>query len=724
MATARYRNSIPICNINSFSGRNTADGDKVTVVPQYVFEMTVDTTLLFGTGSNSDQYASYFSGFGGFDLNWGDGVTQASPARGTIHTYPSAGVYTVRISGEFGMDGQTGQDIDRRKPTSVIRWGNTTLIRRGWEFYTNWNSAGGTMRFVKFENDTTLELTFSSCNALNQGFNDLPITSAQSFSMTSWFTSVPWVSADFSSWDVQNVKGIALKGSVVTYGISGWDTGSFTSFAVNNNLNFNEDLSAWDVSSLKSISFQGCEGFNGSLSGWTPSLTSIANCFNNCKSFNQSVDAWDVSGCTNFQGIFSASSGAKSPIYSGSLNSWDVSNGTTFQDFARFAIVFSGDISNWEIKTSGSVSLRDMMYSANSWDSEIGTKVINPGLPNEYVSWDVSQVNDFQNSFLSCSNFNNGGSDSIKYWNVSGALTMTGTFSNCGSFNQPINTITVPAGTVGNPASYVAWDMSNKTSLSGLLSGCTVFNQELTDWDVSSCVNLGNLFSGANAFNNAGVGGTGLGLDTWNVTLNQSLSGTFARTPFSHDLSSWNTSAVTTMASCFEDWSGSNNTLMSAWDTSGVNFFNRCFYSSILRGQNPDIGNWNTSSAKTFRQMFWRRNNFNRDLSLWNTSLVEDMFEMFRFASAFGPGQAGTVAGWSIASLLNAGDMFASANLSTANYDLILDSTTGWASQATIQNSVSFGVSSTQYTLGGNAEAGRNILTGTYGWTITDGGGV
>jgi hypothetical protein len=686
--------------------------------------MTVDTTQLFGTGSNSDQYASFFSGFGGFDLNWGDGVTQASPSRGTIHTYPSAGVYTVRLSGEFGMDGQTGQDIDRRKPTSITRWGNTTIVERGWEFYNEWNSAGGTMRFVKFESDTALISTFSACNGLDQGFNELPITSAQSFNMGTWFTGVGWVSADWSGWDVQNIQGIAVKGSCATYGISGWDTGSFVIFAVNDNLNFNEDLSAWDVSSLNSISFDGCEGFNGSLAGWTPSLTSIVACFRNCKSFNQSVDAWDVSGCTSFLRVFAATSGSRSSIYSGSLNNWDVSNSTSFRDFARFSVNFTGDISNWEINTSSAVTLRDMMYFANSWDSEVGTKVINPGLPNEYVSWDVSQVNEFRNAFFACGNFTNGGSDSIKYWNVSGATTMLSTFTNCASFNQPINTLTVPAGTVGNPASYVAWDMSNKTSLAGLLAGCAVFNKEVTDWDVSACVDLSSLFSGCSAFTNGGVGGTGVGLDTWTVTLVQNLSNTFNGTPFSHDLSTWITSAVTNMAGCFQDWIGSNDTLMSAWDTSGVDSFSQCFYSSINTSQNPDIGNWNTSSATTFRRMFHRRSNFNRDLSLWNTALVEDMFEMFRFALTFGPGQAGTVAGWSIASLQNAGDMFRDASLSTANYDLILDSTTGWASQATIQSSVSLGVGGTQYTSGGNAEAGRNILTGTYGWTITDGGPV
>lgn len=724
MALVRSKNGIPTCNVNSFSGRNTADGDKITVVPQYVFEMDVDTTRLFSSGTNDDQFRSCFNGLPTFDLNWGDGVTELNPAYRTVHTYPSPGVYTIRVSGEFAMDGGSGQDIDRRKPISISRWGNTTLVERGWEFYNSWNATGSTMRYVQFESDTALALTFSACVSLNQGFDDLPITSAQSFSMASWFTSVPWVNADWSGWDVQNIQGISLKGSCVTYGISGWNTGNFTGFAVNNNLNFNEDLSAWNTSSLVNISFGGCEGFNGSLAGWSPSLTSIANCFRDCKSFDQDVNGWDVSGVTNFGGVFSASSGSRSTIYSGSLNDWDVSNGTTFRDFARFAIAFSGDISNWEINTSSSVTLLDMMYAANSWDSDVGTKVINAGLPDEYVSWDVSQVTDFTRAFYGCGTFTNNGSDSIKYWNISGVTTMLATFGNCGNFNQPINTLSVPAGTVGNASAYVAWDMSNKTSIASLLQGCSSFDQELTDWDVSSCTSLSNLFYACSSFTNGGVGGTGVGLDTWDVALNTNLQGTFAGTPFSHDLSTWNTTAVTNMTSCFQDWSGTNDTLMSSWDTSNVTSFSQCFYSGLNRSQNMDIGGWNTSSSNTFNKMFFRRTGFNRDLSSWNTSLVQNMYQMFFSCTTFGPNQAGTVANWSIASLTNAGDMFGGGGLSTANYDSILDSTTGWASQATIQSGVAFGVSNTQYTAGGNAEAGRNILTGTYGWTITDGGPV
>ena len=58
--------------------------------------------------------------------------------------------------------------------------------------------------------------------------------------------------------------------------------------------------------------------------------------------------------------------------------------------------------------------------------------------------------------------------------------------------------------------------------------------------------------------------------------------------------------------------------------------------------------------------------------------------------------------------------------MSTANYDATLIS---WAAQ-TLQNNVTFDFGSAQYTLGGAAEAARNTLINTYGWTITDGGGI
>jgi hypothetical protein len=96
------------------------------------------------------------------------------------------------------------------------------------------------------------------------------------------------------------------------------------------------------------------------------------------------------------------------------------------------------------------------------------------------------------------------------------------------------------------------------------------------------------------------------------------------------------------------------------------------------------------------------------------------MIEMFIGATSFNQ----DLSSWNINSLIDATNMFANTNLSTANYDALL---IGWESQKpNIQQDVALGVGSTQYTLGGAAETARNNLIDPlqFNWTITDGGGI
>jgi len=79
-----------------------------------------------------------------------------------------------------------------------------------------------------------------------------------------------------------------------------------------------------------------------------------------------------------------------------------------------------------------------------------------------------------------------------------------------------------------------------------------------------------------------------------------------------------------------------------------------------------------------------------------------------------------SLANWDITSLTTGTNMFNASALGTANYDATL---IGWAAQS-ITNAVTVDFGNSQYTLGGAAEAARNTLVSTYGWTITDGGGI
>ena len=183
-------------------------------------------------------------------------------------------------------------------------------------------------------------------------------------------------------------------------------------------------------------------------------------------------------------------------------------------------------------------------------------------------------------------------------------------------------------------------------------------------------------------------------------------------------LSGWNLTGYTgSLVSMFNQARGFNQDI-STWDVSGVTSMGSMF--NTAQSFNQDISAWNTGSVTNMNAMFNGAGSFSQPIGTWNTSNVSNMSLMFRNNSTFNE----DISGWSIASLTNASQFFTSGGLSTANYDALLDSTSGWPSQSTIQNNTTLGMAAAQYTAGSNAETGRNILTGTYGWTITDGGPV
>jgi surface protein len=155
-------------------------------------------------------------------------------------------------------------------------------------------------------------------------------------------------------------------------------------------------------------------------------------------------------------------------------------------------------------------------------------------------------------------------------------------------------------------------------------------------------------------------------------------------TVFNQDISSWNTSSAITMYSMFE----------------GAEAFNQ------------DIGNWDLSSVTDINGMFNGALAFNQDISGWDTSKVTDMSYIFYMATGF----AQDISTWNISSVTYAEGMFEECNLSYTNYNSLLS---GWSNQL-VQSNVIFGGGYSVYTIIG--KAGRDILTDTYDWIITDGG--
>ena len=178
---------------------------------------------------------------------------------------------------------------------------------------------------------------------------------------------------------------------------------------------------------------------------------------------------------------------------------------------------------------------------------------------------------------------------------------------------------------------------------------------------------------------------------------------------------------VTTAEGMFSGAGNFNNggsASIANWDLSKVTTTASMFYGAGSFNQN--VPDWDFSSCLTFSQMFRNATSFNGTVTNWVTDSVQSFYFMLSGASAFNK----DVSNWSIASLTDAtGFMGQGSGFQSVNYNALLDSVNGWPSQSTIQSNVTLSSMPT-YTLFSNAQTGRNILTGTYGWTIVDQGGV
>lgn len=132
----------------------------------------------------------------------------------------------------------------------------------------------------------------------------------------------------------------------------------------------------------------------------------------------------------------------------------------------------------------------------------------------------------------------------------------------------------------------------------------------------------------------------------------------------------------------------------------------------------PNINFWNMSGITSISNMFYNAGNFNSNIGSWNTSAITDMSFVFGLDignSSFNQ----NIGSWVVTGVTTFNGFMAQANstnFSTTNLDAIYNS---WSTQ-NVQSGKSISFGTAKYTSA--SSAGRNILTGTYGWTITDSG--
>lgn len=241
--------------------------------------------------------------------------------------------------------------------------------------------------------------------------------------------------------------------------------------------------------------------------------------------------------------------------------------------------------------------------------------------------------------------------------------------------------------------------------------GCTNLEVDATDSPILS-TNISSAFRACTSLSS-------LDVSTWNVSNTSDFSRFIQATPIVVlDVSDWNVSSATNFAQFAASCSSLTTLDVSAWNTQNVinlsDFVNGCSSLTTL-----DVSAWNTENVQILEAFVKSCSSLSTlDVSAWNTENVFNIDEMVRACTGisgnFDPSS------WNITSLTSGTDFARGINLTTTIYDNIL---TGWEAQ-TVNNNVPVHFGTSQYTLGGTADAARAALVSDHSWTITDAGGI
>ena len=576
----------------------------------------------------------------------------------------------------------------------------------------NWNITDGGQSSTCSEFKTTWNTSQSGISGSSQIALPLEATGTYDFYVTGdnlnnspvHITDYTANTLNFSSTGIQNITitGIIEGWSFNNAGdklklleISSWgplrlgNSGGYFYGASNLQITANDTPDLTGTTTMNNA-FRGCSAITTvpNMDGWdTSKVTTMQYMFYQATAFDQDLSSWDTRNVTTMQGMFWSATN-----FNGNISGWDTSKVTNMGYLFYQARHFNRTLNNWD--TRNVTLMQYMFYQASDFNQDIS-------------SWNTSSVQYMNNMFQSATSFNG----DLSGWNTGSVTTMNTMFRNATSFDKNIS----------------GWDTSSVTNMASMFYDATNFNQDIGGWDTGKVTNMNLMFRSASNFNQD-IGGWA----TSNVTSMQYLF--YQAGQFNQDIGSWNTSKVTDMSFMFDQAFNFNQDI-GGWDTSKVTDMGLMFYRASYFDQNlsswntsnvnsmssmfdqatqfsGDISDWDTHNVTTMQYMFSHAVNFNQDISGWDTSKVNNMLGMFYQATGFDQ----DIGNWNVSSVTTMDNMFDSVTLSTSNYDSLLN---GWASRIE-QNGVPFDGGNSKYTASG--QVGRNILTGTYTWIITDGG--
>jgi len=513
-------------------------------------------------------------------------------------TFPSAGTYRVKISGDFNRI-EFNYQSDREKLMIIEQWGDIV-----------W---------------TSFKYAFQGCINLNQSAVDVPdLTIVQDMSFM--FYGAVNFNGDLSNWDVSNVSNMR--------------------YMFYEALNFNSALNNWNVSNVLDMEsmFSRCSTFDQDLDNWDVSfVTNMITMFAGATSFNGNISSWNVSNVTKMGGMFD-----KASSFNIDISEWDVSSATVMSHMFSEASSFNQDIGNWDV--SNVLFMRNMFFRASTFDQDLSEWSISQVKEMESV---LSNT-DISNSNLGATLIGWVREDNLpKDVNLGRLSNVLCDFDALDARAILVNEYnwTIDAAFCLNSNFVTRWNTENdgeSNSNQILIPGSGT--EYLIEWqEVSDSLNNGSELGSDNhiltfpkpgiyivkisgdftqiRFGNNGDKNKLLSIDSWGRLSWQSMESAFygcknleikaTGVPYLNN--------VTDISSVFKETNIRANSLKS-WNTFNVENMAEAFASCPYF--NADLRNWSVGSATSFNNMFNGARKFNHSLNNWNISSATEMSGM------------------------------------------------------------------------------------------------
>ena len=401
-----------------------------------------------------------------YDIDWGDGNVETGVTSVIkTHTYATAGLYIVQITGDFvapsfGSSAATNRDL----LMEMMQWGTIQYKY----MYRAFRDCGN-MTYTATDAPDLSTVSATQNNLLREMFNNC--ASITGLDLTNWV--LPYDNAQkqymayrifygLSNCENLNISGWDLRDANLSYDmfrLVGTSTTNGCNFQIDN-INFSRNT---NLTSMFHSSFVN----NISVSNWQLSSTasvSLGNFFQNTK-FNTLTDvdlsSWtNTSAITNLINFARYQGGGTSKLRSVNFTGWDTSNVTSMafwfyscQDLEEVLGLSGLDASSSTNITQGFLDCKKLSFTNHNFGAgfnsfapvgngienlfrRVGSLLVTPGNAPNVSNWDISGCTLLANVFLE-SKFNTG--VNINSWDFSSCTTL----SNFMKFHEGTTSVTL-----------------------------------------------------------------------------------------------------------------------------------------------------------------------------------------------------------------------------------------------------------------------------------------